>query len=109
MIQETKLGKLEDIEEELGIDLISLFKVLKQKEVYIREGFCPEAGEHWEINKTLSIYLDYVGENEEYDDFINKEWVLTFTEQEDEFDNYAMLVRLKDYGKTWALTKEELE
>ena len=103
-----KLGPLEDIEEELGIDLISLFKVLKQKEVYIREGFCPEAGEYLEIDKILPIYLDYVGNNEEYDDFINKEWVLTFTEQEDEFDEYEMLVRLKDYGKTWAFTKDEL-
>ena len=29
-----KLGQLEDIEEELGIDLITLFKIIKQKYVY---------------------------------------------------------------------------
>ena len=104
-----KLSKIEDIEEELGIDLITLFKALKQKEVYIRESFCQEVWGHWEINKTLLIYLDYVGDNEAYDDFINKEWVLTFTEWENGFDYHEMLVRLKDYGKTWALTKEELE
>ena len=104
-----KLSKIEDIEEELGIDLITLFKALKQKEVYIRESFCQEVLGHWEINKTLLIYLDYVGDNEAYYDFINKEWVLTFTEWENGFDYHEMLVRLKDYGKTWALTKEELE
>ena len=104
-----KLSKLEDIEEELGIDLITLFKALKQEEVYIREGFCQEVWGQWEINKTLPIYLYYVGDNEAYDDFINKEWVLTFTEWEKGFDYHEMLVRLKDYGKTWALNKEELE
>ena len=69
-----KLGQLEDIEDELGIDLIILFKM-------IRDGF---------YIKTSDDILFFKNE-----------------------DKYEMLKKYKDftndYGKTWALTKEELE
>lgn len=64
-----KLGQLEDIEEELGIDLITLFKALK-------DGY-------W-----------YKEDNE-----------IIFEEPNGE----GLREMLCGYGKTWALTKEELE
>ena len=79
-----KLGKLEDVEEELGIDLITLFKALK--------------------NGVYSNHYAYAGEE------IHK------IDVELQKRHYGFCVsggfgeghNLKDYGKTWALTKEEL-
>ena len=97
-----KLGQLEDIEEENGIDLITLFKALKDG-FYIKYNdkivhIFPD--KHITINfwyKTINVFIppkffidckkgtDYLSEtiDEEY-------W-------------------FKDYGITWAITKEELE
>ena len=79
-----KLGKLEDIEEELGIPLEVLFKAMKDG-VYIKE-----------ITKyvRVDVILKF---NEE------KGWFLK------DFGCYIYI--LKDYGKTWWLEKpkEELE
>ena len=80
-----KLGQLEDIEEELGIDLITLFKALKQQKVwtkYMNEiDFCD--------------YCEYMLK----EDFIYFYW-----------DSGKHLVfELKDYGKTWSLEKSDLE
>ena len=73
-----KLGELEDLEEEFGIDLAILFKALK-------EGFFDRLGE--------------------YHHFSN----LYFSDEEI-FDSYEKVsFNLKDYGKTWALTEEELK
>ena len=78
-----KLGQLEDIEDELGIDLITLFKALKNG-IYFKVKD--------KIYFTNGLDLDF------------KEKVLfEFNEYED-FETYE----LKDYGKTWALTEEEL-
>ena len=67
----------EDIEEELGISLVTLIKALK-------EGFVDSLGE--------------------YHHFSN----LYFSDEEI-FDGYEKAsFNLKDYGKTWVLTKEEL-
>ena len=81
-----KLGQLEDIEEELGIDLITLFKALKN-------GI-------W--------YKDYKDSD-----------CIKFTKDIEEHINWKELIvpakythislSFKDYGKTWTLTKEELE
>lgn len=80
-----KLGQLEDIEDELGIDLITLFKALNgcwflqisTKKIFgdIRPTLIYQGGWHLKPNLT----------------------------------ELPMLYALKDYGKTWALTKEELE
>ena len=97
-----KLGQLEDIEEENGLDLITLFKALKDG-FYIKYNnkivhIFPN--KHITINfwhKTINVFIppkffidckkgtDYLSEtiDEEY-------W-------------------FKDYGKTFALTREELE
>jgi len=73
-----KLGQLEDIEEELGIDLITLFKALKK-------GFYSKDGEYHHFS---NLFFD---SEEIYDGYNNVDYYF------------------KDYGKTWALTKEELE
>lgn len=80
-----KLQYLEDIEEEIGIDFITLVKMLKN-DVYINDGgIVDEIGniytaqvksiEHW------PVWSFTVGDNVEY--------------------------AFKDRGKTWALDKEE--
>ena len=74
-----KLGLLEDIEEELGIDLV---KLLSAKEIYFYQydepikNFCIDFN-----NKTISDYY--------------------------EADIYSTF-SFDDYGKYWAFTKEEL-
>lgn len=81
---EQKLGQLEDLEDELGIDLITLFKALKQKFVYHNAKVKIELlGLHIKSNE---LYLYGVVED----------------------TTHAVYLSLKDYGKTWALTKEEL-
>lgn len=84
-----KLGQLEDIEDELGIDLITLFKALRDSIAIKNEDgtiivmwACPR----------FQIGLDY-----------ETAWILygPLTEQK--------VLNIKDYGKTWALTKEELD
>ena len=79
-----KLGQLEDIEEKLGVDLLTLFKAKKQG-IYCLE----QPG-----NKIVYLQPFYVG----MDNFGS--WHYTKWTSEKLF---------KDYGKTWALTKEELK
>ena len=84
-----KLELLEDIEEELGIDLITLFKAVK--------------------NDFYFKYEDKIISSNDYSFLtranIRGDWVLDIIS-----DNLSLLlIKLKDYGKTWALTKEELE
>lgn len=76
-----KLGKLEDIEDELGIDLITLFNALKN-------GI-------WLKNKDKSIEHKFVVLRCYTDKFY-----LIYNEGCNDFSYY---------GKTWALTKKELE
>jgi len=83
-----KLSQYEDIDEELGIDLITLFKALKNGAKFDSGKVLNIPFEHYEYN-TLSLRFD----------FIDNEWILVGS-------GYKR--RPKDYGKTWALTKEEL-
>ena len=76
-----KLGQLEDIEEELRIDLITLFKAL-------RDGVF--------INEDGSVYKDCIKSIEHWSDgwgFISN-------------DDYIDML-FKDYGISWVLDKEE--
>ena len=77
-----KLGELEDLEEELGISLPILFKALKNG-IYTRD----------------------------YGWLLVEHFVLKMKEQLHCRPTYMKELRLalKDYKKTWALTKEELE
>ena len=86
-----KLGRLEDIEEELGIDLIKAVELCKQvnskKVVYIKD--------KW---GTYPIkILDYL-DVELFNHRLYKN-----------VGGVYVSLDLYDYGKTWALTKEELE
>ena len=78
-----KLGQLEDIEDELGIGLSILFKALKDGIwVKTKNGISKHHTIHLHKWQQLKLCLFY--------------------------HPYSHL-SIKDYGKTWALTKEELE
>ena len=79
-----KLGVLEDLEEELGIDLIILFKALKQKYVFHEE----------------NLKIELLGLH------IKSEELCLYGFVED--TTHAVYLSLKDYGKTWTITKEKL-
>jgi len=79
-----KLGQLEDIEEELGIDLITLFKALKDGFYY--KGFKGLI----QYNKHPFVAINNFGN-----------FVII-----DSARDYAC--KWRDYGKKWSLTKEEL-
>lgn len=85
-----KLSKLEDLEEELGIPLEVLFKVLKDGIYRLYEE--PEDEEKY------IYYLDPIIMYDEWREC----WIFYD-------DSKCQVYCLKDYGKTWALTKEELE
>lgn len=82
-----KLAWLEDFEDELNFDLIILFKALKH-------GFFVKKGS---INEGLISLVKAKDIRE-----IN---IITESITFNAFD----IVLFEDYGKTWALTKEELE
>ena len=84
-----KLKSLEDLEEEIDIDFITLIKILKE-DVYINDGGIVD-----EIGK---IYKEQVKSIEYWP-------VWGFTAGDDEMKT---LCAFKDRGKTWALSKEEL-
>ena len=78
-----KLGKLEDIEDELGIDLITLFNALKQGHIWVKQKDKVITSCDYNLGLTGFTYDLYCKDI--------CEWLL-----------------VKDYGKTWALTNEEL-
>lgn len=83
-----KLKQLEDIEDiknELGIDLITLFKILKQKYVFNKEKIKVDL---------LSLFLDIES---------NKLYIYGYIKNT--FEDVRLYA--KDYGQTWMLTKEE--
>lgn len=77
-----KLAALEDIENDLGCNLIILFRALKSNKLFYitDENRIEEYVGTIEIVDTTNIKLPFVAVRD-----------------------------LKDYGKTWALTREELE
>ena len=93
-----KLGQLEDIEEELGIDLITLFKAFKQGYIYL---------DIKENNNGITKIVKFEVGGILFDKK-DKVWRLT---NDDRYDGayYGSLATNKNYGKTWALTKEELK
>lgn len=91
-----KLGKLEDIEEELGIDLSILIKAFKLGAYFMS----PYRGE---IKYFVRLWLWADLRKKRFD--IRKEY---FAKSYDYCTGGALFL-FKDYGKTWALTKEELE
>lgn len=93
-----KLSKIEDMEEELGIDLITLFKALKDGiNVYYEdeERYKFHNDLRIEYHKTLGWGLVYI-----YGSCCRNDTPMMLDME---------FYELKGYGKTWALTKEELE
>ena len=80
-----KLRQLEDIEEELGCPLEVVFKALKQMFVFHKE------------NVKIGILFLNIKSNDFY--------LYGFVED----TTQDVHLNLKDYGKTWALTREDLE
>ena len=95
--QYNKLQQLEDIEEEMGIDLITLFKALtngffaKDVTMYHLTG---------ELSENQKLDPKYLRLNMWYGCI---EWENIWNPKD-----YLHEYYFKDYGKTWALTKEEL-
>ena len=79
-----KLGVLEDLEEEIGIDFITLSKILKQRFVYDND----------------LVKIELLGLHIKSDEL----YLYGFVED----TTHAVYLRLKDYGKTWTITKEKL-
>ena len=86
---ETTLEALQYIEEELRIDFITLFKALKQGNIWVREHNTEEKEIVYEM-----IRLNVLNRT------------LDFVEPREEIGRGRFLI---DYGYSWALTKEELE
>ena len=94
-LAEKKLFELEDIEEKLGIDLITLFKALKN-------GFYV-SNDKYNTDKCLGA-LAYNFNCSELEE--EKRWSILGFAYGYEAAEWKFP---EDYGKTWALTKEELE
>lgn len=99
--KELKLGLLENIEEELSISLITLFKALREDGIWVR----------WN-NKIVNIEPNYL--RVEID--CSKPLTVSIKIQELYFEDLDCVMDttgqewfMDEYGKTWALTKEELE
>ena len=83
------LEEYRKIEKEIGVDFITLVKMLKD-DVYINDGGI--------VNEIGRIYKEQVKSIEHWP-------VLGFTAGDD--DEMKTLCAFKDRGKTWALSKEE--
>ena len=83
-----KLKSLEDLEEEIGVDFITLIKILKD-DVYINDGGI--------VNEIGHIYKEQVKSIEHWP-------VWGFNAGDDEMKTFYAF---RDRGKTWALDKEE--
>ena len=88
----TKLGQLEDIEEELGIDLLTLFKALSGS--YAVKEDDGSIVVEWSCPRFYAPAVFGHGFNS---------WI-SIRPRDEEKQLY-----LKDYGKTWALTREEIK
>lgn len=86
----SRLEQLDGIKEELGIDLTILFKALRDG-VFINESGI--------VNEIDLIYKDDIKS-------IEHQPCWGFISNDDEI---KVFFEFKDYSKTWALTKEELE
>ena len=94
-----KLQDLEDIEEEVGIDLYRLFRILKQGQIICKFRPIEDPKKILLLSRKIKgLYYDgcyyMLGVYEDSDDG----YIINFD-----------YVYIKDYGITWGITKEELE
>lgn len=93
-----KLKDLEDLEEEIGMSLLSLFRIIKHGQLICK--FRPIYDRKKTIlvsRKINSLYYDGCYYKLEIDEDGDEGYIINY-------DPY-----IKDYGITWALTREELE
>ena len=88
-----KLGQLEDIEENLGIDLIVYLRMTLGTKVSVKNKSYEGMFENGVMEQ---IFLKYLYNYE------RKCFCLNF------YGSLTPIYYIEDYGKTWALTKEEL-
>ena len=93
-----KLGQLEDIEEELGIDLLTLITALKNG-IYVKN----RRNEIRRVSCNIGL-VETGGHNSLGLRFQDTNYKWRYLVLDTSRDN-----DIKDYGKTWALKKEELE
>ena len=91
-----KLGRYEDIEDELGIDLVTLIKALKNG-IY-----CYNDGGSDILFERIEHFVPYMPQQLHTRGRLS---IIHGIKSEEKEKHFA----IKDYGKTWALTKEELE
>ncbi len=89
-----KLGKVEDIEEEIGIDLVTLFKAQMQDKIYYKD-----------VLSNCKIKGCYVAYGTKGHILGKPVYALVLHNN----NGFSAIVYASDYGTTWALTKEELE
>ena len=80
------------IEQELGVDLITLFKALKEPAYVVVK------------DKIVETYCGHIGEECKTIDF-----EIDGKDYKNLYDIETFYVLTNEYGKTWALTREELE
>ena len=102
-----KLGQLEDMEEEYGIDLSILLKLLLAVDkglIYVKVRKIKQYTGYSAIEETGKIEQAFITRFSRY---INgtRDWFFTIS-----YGGASTVSRylLNDYGKTWALTREEL-
>ena len=91
-----KLGQLEDIEEELGIDLVTLFKALENGAWFVDLRNKNKFFAMCTLCSRIGGKFECAQEEMKFNGFIVLDQLFGFGHE------------LKNYGKTWALTKEEL-
>ena len=93
-----KLGQLEDIEDNIGIELDTLFNKATEEVWYKQENIEYDDGGNWfkELGRTTIIHNSIVSR-------IDLQYKQVWIKGAKQWFN------IKDYGKTWALTKGELE
>ena len=96
-----RLKLLEDLEEEIGMSLITLFRILKWGQIiYKHKLFCADKKSILESCMINGLFYE------------SGQYGLEVYNEEDDIDeeyNDFKYVYVKDYGKTWAIKKEELE
>ena len=104
-----ELGEYEDIDEELGLPWPIVYKALKDG-IWTRGGFYSDILEKEPVfvgRPEIGICSSYDECDENYETtFSDKDVMCIYTY---DYEIMVRQTRLKDYGKTWALTREELE
>lgn len=89
-----KMEQINELESELGIDLITLFNAIKQDYIYYKHYYAWD--NKFKINKEYLTGLKCIDDN-------------TIALWAGEYSGKEHIVYLKDYGTKWSLRKEDLE